>query len=203
MQTTFKKKVVYENRWEFIFLISIGCLFIICSICAGLIWGAIFFGICTVYNIYPIFDPKKEIIFLETNKYKKHIKEDFEKRYSDTGIFLYNNIGFKVNFKSGDMFDVEWDDIETILAYKIDLYTFDSICLEVFFKEDKAFRITEETEGWYKFLEKISEIFPQIKNGWECEIVFPAFKENLTILFDRSGKNFEQLNSGLNSTDIK
>jgi hypothetical protein len=194
---------VYENSWKFVFLITIGCLFTISSIYAGFIWGAIFFGICTIANAYPIFDPKKQIIFFGTDKYKKHIKEDFEKRYSDTGIFLYNALGFKVSFKSGDTYDVNWSDIETILAYKIDLYTFDSICLEVFFNEEKAFRITEETDGWYKFLEKISETFPQIKKGWEFEIIVPAFKENLTIIFDRSGKTFEQINSGLNSTDIQ
>jgi hypothetical protein len=52
--------------------------------------------------------------------------------------------------------------------------------------------ITEETPGWYQFVEETKRVFPSIPKNWDSEITQPAFETNLIVLYDRS--NAQQKN---------
>src|SRR5580658_4509194 len=82
----------------------------------------------------------------------------FKGRYDDAGIFTYNDAGFTVELKDG-VHTIQWDKLEKLTAYKIDLMAYDEICLNVI-HENGSFTITEDTPGWHLFIEKIKTIFP-------------------------------------------
>jgi hypothetical protein len=115
----------------------------------------------------------------------------FEELKADIGIFEYYNTGFIVHFEN-NVIKIEWLSIKALVGYKVDLFTVDEICLDIFYEIEKQIRITEETKGWYIFLEKLQIQFPQIKKHWEIEIAFPAFETNLTLLYEFENKTFEE-----------
>jgi hypothetical protein len=115
----------------------------------------------------------------------------FEELKADIGIFEYYNTGFIVHFENNAI-NIEWSSIKALFGYKVDLYTVDVICLDIFYEDEKQIRITEETKGWYIFLEKLQTQFPQIKKNWDVEIAFPAFETNLTLLYESENNNLEE-----------
>lgn len=118
-------------------------------------------------------------------------KETFEKVYDNDGIFLYKENGFDIRLKD-EATSVDWNDIDTIFAYKADLMTYDQLVMEVILKNAFSFRITEETEGWYQFIKKIKEVFPAVKQDFEMDLMFPAFATNLMIVYDAKGRSIEE-----------
>lgn len=113
----------------------------------------------------------------------------FEEIYNDNGIFEYTSDGFIITTE-GDKKEIKWNYIETILGYKVDLYTSDTICLDVFCGNE-SFRITEETLGWYQFVLRSKEAFSQINKTWDTEITIPAFETKLTLVYDRENRTLE------------
>ncbi len=124
-------------------------------------------------------------------KRKKNEKQKFEKRYADEGIFSYTETCFTISIDSKPT-SIQWDEIDTLLAYKKDLLTTDETCLDMHWS-GRMIRISESTNGWYQFLDRLPKIFPGIKQGWDFDIIHPAFTTNLTLLFDRKGRSMEQM----------
>ncbi len=122
---------------------------------------------------------------------KKMDKRPFDEIYNDNGIFVYQDNAFKINFESGPM-DVNWDDIQTVFGYKVDLYTLDCICADIFCSNNKSFKINEETAGWFQFMIHLSERFPNVEKNWDIRIATPAFETNLTLVYDRENRNLEE-----------
>ena len=77
-----------------------------------------------------------------------------------------------------------WDGVEMIVAYKVDLLTTDEICLDIFYG-NLQITFTEETPGWYLFIKKLGSVFPSIPSCWDAVIAQPAFAENRTVLYRR------------------
>jgi len=107
----------------------------------------------------------------------------------EQGEFQYEEDGFSYSFKEG-VEKISWAAIERIVAYKADQLTTDEICLDVFWK-DWRWTITEDTPGWYIFVEKLKEIFPTIPDDWDSQIIQPPFTSNYVVLYDRG--QFENL----------
>jgi len=107
----------------------------------------------------------------------------FKGSYDDTGIFTYNEKGFSIEQKDG-AHKILWEEIDKITAYKIDLMTFDEICLHVDHKEGK-FTISEDTPGWHLFVKKTKLIFSGIDREWDIKIVYPSFATNLTVIYEK------------------
>jgi hypothetical protein len=83
--------------------------------------------------------------------------------------------------------EIEWVDIEKVIAYKRDCHGFDLICLAIS-GGDSAIEITEETDGWDALLDCAPEFLPgwQSKTVWYQGVILPAFKSNPTAVFSRS-----------------
>jgi hypothetical protein len=101
----------------------------------------------------------------------------------DLGKFNYEADGFTYEFESG-VEKVNWSDILHIDAYKINRGTYEELCLEIFWLYNK-WTISEETPGWYQFLNKIKEAFPSIPANWDGTIAQPPFATNHTVLYQR------------------
>ncbi|MCL9806644.1 hypothetical protein NAT51_14000 [Flavobacterium amniphilum] len=126
-----------------------------------------------------------------TKEYKEQIKKDFQASLTDLGFFTYSDNGFGVEI-NGHSHSIAWTGIQALFGYKVDLYTLDEIRMDVFCDDDILFTISEETPGWYVFLKKIEEQFPAIKQNWNLEIAFPAFSANLTLLYEKHNKTFDE-----------
>jgi hypothetical protein len=140
---------------------------------------------------YPLVDPRKRIIFIGTKEYKEQIDRDYNDRLVDNGIFRYRETGFTISLT--DTKNIEWNKIQSILAYKLDLMTTDEICIDIFCDDNISFRVTEETAGWFVFIERLKEQFPTVEEDWNISIAHPAFATNLTLLYDRENRTQEQV----------
>jgi hypothetical protein len=79
---------------------------------------------------------------------------------------------------------IQWLDIQKIVAYKLDLFTNDEICMEIMLVQDSV-TISEEIIGWPAFSAAVLEHFPSIPKDWEGVIAQPAFATNYTVLYEQ------------------
>ena len=153
-------------------------------------FGTIFFGFATaLFLLKLIFPNAKWLAGIKTSNPTDNRK--FEEIYNDNGIFEYLENSFKINSEDGWR-EIQWTEIETIFGYKVDRFSFDTICIDVFCDNDKGFRITEETAGWFQFLKHLKETFQQIDKKWEFEIATPAFETKLTLIYDRENRTLDE-----------
>jgi hypothetical protein len=101
----------------------------------------------------------------------------------DTGRFVFEPDGFYYPFKK-HVEKLNYVDIDRIVAYKLDLFTTDEICMDIF-SGDWIITFSESLSGWHRLLENLSAAFPTIPENWDNQIMFPAFATNYTILFER------------------
>ena len=120
-------------------------------------------------------------------------KKRFESKFNDIGKFTYEEDGFIFQSSSGEQ-KVKWADIERLIAYKKDLVTIDEICLDIIYN-NREITLTEETAGWYQFLQKIRLVFPSILENWDRDITNPAFATNLRILYQRADREMPDENN--------
>ena len=114
----------------------------------------------------------------------------FQQRLLDLGGFVYEEDGFTYQFKDGHE-KIKWTAIERLEAYKVDLMTTDEIRMDIVWGAYQ-FTITEETPGWYQFVERTKKVFPTIPKDWDAVIVQPPFATNFTVLYDRENRNMPE-----------
>jgi hypothetical protein len=110
----------------------------------------------------------------------KPVSPGFNAKFNDPGIFTYHDDGFEIALKEGSV-KLNWDDIDELVAYKADMYTFDEIRMDIVYG-GMAITITEETPGWHQFVLKTKKVFPSILQDWDSKIIYPPFATNLTEL---------------------
>lgn len=111
---------------------------------------------------------------------------------SDDGIFTYTDKGFQLKI-SQDVHQLEWRQVKTMIAYKMDRFASDDICMDVFCDNGVNFTVSEETPGWYRFVDHSKKNISDIANFWEIEMVTPGFEANLSIVYDRYNRNIYQI----------
>ncbi|MES2678845.1 MAG: hypothetical protein V4635_03130 [Bacteroidota bacterium] len=119
----------------------------------------------------------------EAERIKNTPKEDFP-MYQD-GIFSYADNGFTVKLDKVTK-TLSWAEITLIKAYKIDQFTVDSIVIEIHL-DQTYFTISDETHGHMKFMDTAEEKLSNFKKDWFMVVAYPAFKENLTIVYEKNG----------------
>ena len=73
-----------------------------------------------------------------------------------------------------------------LTAYKIDLFATGGIHLFLEAENGKQFEISENTEGWFQFNERLKEQFSEINKRWEIDIAVPAFERKETEIYKRN-----------------
>ena len=106
---------------------------------------------------------------------------------TDTITFVQN--GFSLVLEE-ETVAVQWAEIQSIFAYKVDMLTVDSVYLDIFL-EDRCIRVNEEMCRWNLFLERLATALPASKKNWLPEVMFPAFETNLRLIYDRQGREEE------------
>jgi hypothetical protein len=155
--------------------------------------GTLFFGISTIVLIIVRYRRTNGLINnIENEEFDLKTKNEFENIFNETGIFTYNDNGFFVETEQAKL-SAKWTEVKSLLGYKEDHYTSDSICLDIFCDNHEGFSITEETKGWYMFLERSKEALPTIDISWEVEISTPAFETNLTLVYDSQNRTLKEV----------
>jgi len=103
------------------------------------------------------------------------------KTTNDFGDFTYSDEGFEIVLESSRE-KVRWASIERIIAYKVDLFTTDLICLDIEFN-GKKLTISEEVPGWFQFIKKVNSTLSDIPKNWELQVANPAFQANCTTIY--------------------
>lgn len=120
------------------------------------------------------------------------LKKSFEEIYNDEGLFNYDFNSFSIQTKES-LETLEWKNIQFMLGYKMDLFATDLICLQIYCENDLNFVITEETPGWYKFLEHSKESLEVIEAKWEVNIAMSVFETNLTLVYDKENRTLNEV----------
>lgn len=110
--------------------------------------------------------------------------KNWDAKYNDLGIFNYNNLGFDIKLDN-ELYSIKWIDIEKLQAYKVDLMTTDEICIDITFN-NQWIMITEETPGWYQFIEKLKIALSTINDNWEVLVLKSPFEYDLTTIYERA-----------------
>jgi hypothetical protein len=152
--------------------------------------GFIFFALITIIYLFKITFPNAK--YLKNINTNDNIdKRSFDEVYKDVGVFEYLVDGFKIKRDQGVQ-AIKWSEVDTIFGYKVDNYATDSICIDVLCNNDKSFRITEETLGWFQFLEHLRKALPLTSITWNIEITSPPFDTNLTLVYSKDKLTLEE-----------
>jgi hypothetical protein len=80
---------------------------------------------------------------------------------------------------------VRWDEITKISTYKVDLFTYDQVCVGVHtFRSANCIELQEEWEGFLALTEELERRF-NIDKDWWSKVALPAFDENYAVLYAR------------------
>jgi hypothetical protein len=191
------KRVYWSSKWDKLWLLIIPVGFLIEALTNpnhyNLFWFWVII-ICalsfTIFILYHMFHPKFVWVDTMTTEGKKIQAKATELIFSDFGIFTYYDNGFEFTEK-GQTHSFLWADIQSIFAYKRDLYTVDELNLDIFAVNNFRLHLSEEIPGWYQFLDKIKQNFPTIDKEFEAALMFPPFATNMTLVYDSNGRTLE------------
>ena len=97
--------------------------------------------------------------------------------------------GFTAFWGDGRAVEVKWPEVERVVTYKVDCFTYDMIWLAFERRgHDAILRIPEEAEGFKELMSALCEAFPEIDPEWYFNVMQPPFAENLTVLFEREAE---------------
>ncbi|MFT3827977.1 MAG: hypothetical protein QM731_28930 [Chitinophagaceae bacterium] len=110
----------------------------------------------------------------------------------EESLFHFNEEGFSTSVNDKPV-TINWQSIQTIIGYKVDLVTTDCICIDIFCDNNIKLTTDEEVPGWAELLEQLHKQFPVIDQGWYIQIMKPAFATNLTLIYDKANRTLEEV----------
>jgi hypothetical protein len=193
------RRLIWESKIKQIWLILISFLFVAAAIWTKekysffMFWGTmVFFGGSGLFFLVRLLNPQNLFVTHDTALGKEILADQFKQQQEDLGFFSYDDTGFSLTEHKGVTY-YNWTDIETVFGYKVDNYTTDEICLDIFTYSKHCLTLTESTPGWYQFNDRLTKYIPSISSNWDREIAVPAFETKLTLLFDKKGRSLNEV----------
>ena len=192
------KRVFWANKWYSLWLLVIPVALFIEAFTSDK-YNPLFFWIIvigtpafSVYVFYYMFHPK--FVWLDKTSIdgKKLWERKMELTFADAGAFSYTEKGFAVTQKDQTN-NFLWEEIDSVLVYKKDLFNVDQLNMELFLKSGSQLHLTEETPGFYQFLDRIKQTFPSIDNEFEAKLIFPPFETNLALIYDSNNRSLQEV----------
>ncbi len=80
-----------------------------------------------------------------------------------------------------------WDEVQSIIVYKRDLFVVDQICAVFALSNMEALEIDEEMAGWRPLIECLPVQLPGTRpfDDWWYEVAVPAFAPNTRVIYQR------------------
>jgi hypothetical protein len=192
------RKVIWESKTKQVLIILICFLFTFIGLWNGdtekpQFWFSIvLFGFGGVFMLVRFLNPKNIFVTPKSKIGKEILAERAEFDVYQNGFFEYTENGFKNSVELNNE-SYKWEEIQTVYGYKVDLLTYDEICIDVYTIDQKNFTITESTGGWFQFISRLSKNIKSIEIDWYVKIANPAFEKNLTLLYDKQNRTIEQI----------
>lgn len=79
-----------------------------------------------------------------------------------------------------------WDHVEFVFAYKQDCFGVDRIWVAFGLGESECVGVHEEADGYGPLIEEMQRLCTGYRVDWWNAVAFPAFEENLTLVWKRS-----------------
>ena len=99
---------------------------------------------------------------------------------------VVDDLGFSLCKSGNELERYAWNEVEKIVAFKRDYFTYDKICLQIDIGNRVGpLELNEEFAGYKQFSEAIEKYLPSVCQGWWSKVAFPAFAENATLVFLR------------------
>jgi len=97
-----------------------------------------------------------------------------------------DGVTFSVAGDSTDLAFMRWSEVESVLAYKRDVWAFDLICLR-FSTAKSEFEANEEMAGWSDLVEVLPQFLPGLPSfaDWWGRVAQPPFAPCVTTLYKR------------------
>ena len=192
------RKVIWESKTKQVFTILICFIFTFIALWIRdtekpQFWVSIvLFGFGGVFMLVRFLNPKNIFVTPKSKIGKEILAERAEFDVYQNGFFEYTENGFKNSVELNNE-SYKWEEIQTVYGYKVDLLTYDEVCIDVYTIDQKNFTITESTGGWFQFISRLSENIKSIEIDWYVKIANPAFEKNLTLLYDKQNRTIEQI----------
>jgi hypothetical protein len=83
--------------------------------------------------------------------------------------------------------EAPWSSVRVAIAFKLDLFTVDCICIAFQLDEGTELQINEEMAGWNRLNDALPGLLPGSAPlvDWYVAVAFPAFEANLTRIYER------------------
>jgi len=193
------KNIIHESIWYTVALLVVNSFFLFAALITDMLeseplifWcSLVLFGLGFIQTIIKLLNPNNIFIKPGSKKAEAYHSLQFEKEFKQKGVFNYHKNGFTINIDH-HLRKYNWDEISALFGYKLDNYTTDSICLDIFIRDGESFNINEETPGWFQFLLKSKENIDNIPKDWEIEISTPVFETKHTLLYDKKKRTQEE-----------
>ncbi len=78
---------------------------------------------------------------------------------------------------------VAWSAIHAIATYKLDLGTYDEICLAFNVVGSSWVEVPESTPGFSDLMAVVSRRYPEVPRDWHQDVMLPAFATNYRVLW--------------------
>lgn len=129
-------------------------------------------------------------------------KKELERRQTTEGHFFYTDDGFRFNFQDVRSpwnkkilnFESKWDELEGIMAYKSDNFSYDTVHLVLKKMSGEEMNINEDMDGYFVFKEKLKKNLSGINPIWDLEVIAEPFAENITKVYIK-GENLNQIHT--------
>jgi hypothetical protein len=110
-----------------------------------------------------------------------------EARHPDRGGITLTPDGLDVSRHGETVAALRWDDVDEIVAYKLDLLTTDLINLEFHRRSDGEWclRVDEEMHGFDRLMEEMERRFASLQPDWYRRVMLPPFETCQTIVWRR------------------
>lgn len=198
-QTYADRRIIWESKSARISLICICFQFVIMSaivaeelLSSATFWVVlVFLGGGGLRLLYQLLHPKN--LFVDPDsELGKQIKETQYKAALEW--IVYREGGFMLADDSADSSQpYNWRDLEAAFAYKIDMYTTDAVCLDLFWDDGRRLSLSEEMPCWQNFMLALEKNMPAIPQSWYLKITVPVFETSFTVLFDKQNRSQEEV----------
>ncbi|WP_426490437.1 hypothetical protein [Hymenobacter sp. 102] len=186
------RRVIWQSKANQLLTIGVCFLFVAVSIWLGAgynsfaFWlGMLLLGGSAVVILYRMFSP--DILLVDPNSEQgRAIRKELDNAlleqisvYED-GLLVRENPDLPARHFA-------WRNLTAAFGYKIDLYSSDEICLDLFWADAPRLILSESMPQWLAVLAELQKQVPTVPPGWYADISVPAFETKLTLLFEKDG----------------
>ncbi len=102
------------------------------------------------------------------------------------GVILTADTEVRLARKEKTLACVQWTCVQEVSAFKRDLFTVDLVCIALKFRQNDQelyLELNEDMVGWEDFVKTLETHFIFRAPDWRQRVTYPAFKTNLTVLW--------------------